>query len=263
MAVTEQTDSLRMLGSDPVDYLVSPRVLACMIAAPILTLMCFVMGAPCTHLLLGRSVPSCLTPEQGGTDWHLNSMDCLASPRVLACMIAAPISTCHCSLHHVGQLHSAAAMPIGLSAASVLLQPVSPRCLHLSTHWRGHRLHWQRAALLPVRLAARLLSCAVGRTKGWHPSFCTFLPLPAPLERILPLVPTAQLCPIFSDFSVITAALGPPLSACRHGQSRSMVPAAFDGVFRPISRLTSPLTGRFGPESGSHLCDQHVVDSSH
>ena len=47
MAVTEQTDSLRMLGSDPVDYLVSPRVIACMIALPILNLMCFTMGAPC------------------------------------------------------------------------------------------------------------------------------------------------------------------------------------------------------------------------
>ena len=45
MAVTEQTDSLRMLGSDPVDYLVSPRVIACMIALPILNLMCFTMGA--------------------------------------------------------------------------------------------------------------------------------------------------------------------------------------------------------------------------
>lgn len=46
MAVSEQTDSLRVLGSDPVDYLVTPRVLACMIAAPILNLMCFAMGAP-------------------------------------------------------------------------------------------------------------------------------------------------------------------------------------------------------------------------
>ena len=44
MAVSEQTDSLRVLGSDPVDYLVTPRVLACMIAAPILNLMCFAMG---------------------------------------------------------------------------------------------------------------------------------------------------------------------------------------------------------------------------
>ena len=44
MAVSEQTDSLRVLGSDPVDYLITPRTLACMIAGPILNLMCFVMG---------------------------------------------------------------------------------------------------------------------------------------------------------------------------------------------------------------------------
>lgn len=46
MAVSEQTDSLRMLGSDPIDYLVSPRVVACMIALPLLSVMCFLMGAP-------------------------------------------------------------------------------------------------------------------------------------------------------------------------------------------------------------------------
>ena len=44
MSVSEQTDSLRVLGSDPVDYLVIPRVLACAIAGPILNLMCFCMG---------------------------------------------------------------------------------------------------------------------------------------------------------------------------------------------------------------------------
>ncbi|KAL4856994.1 Protein Trigalactosyldiacylglycerol 1 [Chlorella vulgaris] len=42
--VSEQTDSLRVLGSDPVDYLITPRVMACMIAAPILNLACFCMG---------------------------------------------------------------------------------------------------------------------------------------------------------------------------------------------------------------------------
>ncbi|KAK9821457.1 hypothetical protein WJX81_003147 [Elliptochloris bilobata] len=51
MAVSEQTDSLRVLGSDPVDYLITPRVLACMIAAPILNLMCFAMGIACSCLL--------------------------------------------------------------------------------------------------------------------------------------------------------------------------------------------------------------------
>ena len=49
MAVSEQTDSLRVLGSDPVDYLITPRTLACMIAGPILNLMCFVMGEPFIH----------------------------------------------------------------------------------------------------------------------------------------------------------------------------------------------------------------------
>lgn len=44
MQVSEQTDSLRVLGSDPVDYLITPRVMACMIAAPILNLACFCMG---------------------------------------------------------------------------------------------------------------------------------------------------------------------------------------------------------------------------
>lgn len=50
MQVSEQTDSLRVLGSDPVDYLISPRVFACMVAAPILNVMCFCMGmaASCT-----------------------------------------------------------------------------------------------------------------------------------------------------------------------------------------------------------------------
>ncbi len=56
MAVSEQTDSLRVLGSDPVDYLVTPRVLACMIAAPILNLMCFAMGAPQSRARSGREL---------------------------------------------------------------------------------------------------------------------------------------------------------------------------------------------------------------
>lgn len=44
MQVSEQIDSLRVLGTDPVDYLITPRVLACMIAGPILNVLCFCMG---------------------------------------------------------------------------------------------------------------------------------------------------------------------------------------------------------------------------
>jgi hypothetical protein len=42
--VSEQVDSLRVLATDPVDYLVTPRVLASMLAGPILNVLCFCMG---------------------------------------------------------------------------------------------------------------------------------------------------------------------------------------------------------------------------
>ncbi|GAX76025.1 hypothetical protein CEUSTIGMA_g3468.t1 [Chlamydomonas eustigma] len=44
MQVSEQMDSLRVLDTDPVDYLVTPRVLASMLAGPILNVLCFCMG---------------------------------------------------------------------------------------------------------------------------------------------------------------------------------------------------------------------------
>ncbi|GAA0161508.1 ATP-binding cassette [Lithospermum erythrorhizon] len=51
MQVSEQTDSLRVLGADPVDYLVTPRVIASFIALPLLTLMCFTVGLASSALL--------------------------------------------------------------------------------------------------------------------------------------------------------------------------------------------------------------------
>lgn len=44
MQVTEQIDALYILKTDPVDYLVIPRVIACCVTLPILTLFCFVTG---------------------------------------------------------------------------------------------------------------------------------------------------------------------------------------------------------------------------
>ncbi|KAI4334816.1 hypothetical protein L6164_013525 [Bauhinia variegata] len=51
MQVSEQTDSLRVLGADPVDYLVTPRVIATCIALPLLTLLCFTLGMAASALL--------------------------------------------------------------------------------------------------------------------------------------------------------------------------------------------------------------------
>ncbi|MGF1514421.1 MAG: MlaE family lipid ABC transporter permease subunit [Elainellaceae cyanobacterium] len=44
MVVTEQIDALQMLKTDPIDYLVLPRVLACCIMVPILSLWSFITG---------------------------------------------------------------------------------------------------------------------------------------------------------------------------------------------------------------------------
>ncbi|MBV5260674.1 ABC transporter permease [Synechococcus moorigangaii CMS01] len=44
MKITEQIDALYMLRSNPVDYLVLPRVLACCIMVPILTVFALVVG---------------------------------------------------------------------------------------------------------------------------------------------------------------------------------------------------------------------------
>lgn len=44
MRVTEQIDALLMLKTDPIDYLVIPRVIACCLMLPILTLLSLVTG---------------------------------------------------------------------------------------------------------------------------------------------------------------------------------------------------------------------------
>ncbi|MBD3880917.1 MlaE family lipid ABC transporter permease subunit [Phormidium tenue FACHB-886] len=44
MQVTEQVDALYMLKTDPIDYLVIPRVLACSLMLPFLTVLSFVAG---------------------------------------------------------------------------------------------------------------------------------------------------------------------------------------------------------------------------
>ncbi len=45
MRVTEQIDALRCMGTDPIRYLVVPRVLACVLLTPVLTVYCDAMGA--------------------------------------------------------------------------------------------------------------------------------------------------------------------------------------------------------------------------
>ena len=86
MQVSEQTDSLRVLGTDPVDYLVSPRVVACMIAGPILNVLCFTMG---THSCPPR--PSSSSPPSfASRDLH----HCRPNFDVVCSFICAHLHAC-------------------------------------------------------------------------------------------------------------------------------------------------------------------------
>ncbi len=51
MQVSEQIDSLRMLKTDPVDYLITPRVIACSLTLPLLSMLCLLMGLAASVLL--------------------------------------------------------------------------------------------------------------------------------------------------------------------------------------------------------------------
>lgn len=44
MQVTEQIDALQLLKTDPIDYLVLPRVIACALMLPLLTILSFITG---------------------------------------------------------------------------------------------------------------------------------------------------------------------------------------------------------------------------
>ncbi len=44
MQVTDQIDALYMLKTDPIDYLVIPRLIACCMMIPLLTILSFVVG---------------------------------------------------------------------------------------------------------------------------------------------------------------------------------------------------------------------------
>lgn len=54
MRVTEQIDALQMLKTDPIDYLVIPRVVACCLMLPILTLLSLVTGLAGGMMIAGN-----------------------------------------------------------------------------------------------------------------------------------------------------------------------------------------------------------------
>jgi phospholipid/cholesterol/gamma-HCH transport system permease protein len=56
MAVTEQIDAIRMLGIDPIRYIVVPRLVACTIGAAMLTIIANIVCLYCAALVCEASL---------------------------------------------------------------------------------------------------------------------------------------------------------------------------------------------------------------
>jgi phospholipid/cholesterol/gamma-HCH transport system permease protein len=65
MNVTEQLDALRVMGTDPIAYLVAPRFLACVLLLPILTALACLAGMYAAAFLVVD-----LWGVDGGAYWH-------------------------------------------------------------------------------------------------------------------------------------------------------------------------------------------------
>ncbi|XP_073134764.1 protein TRIGALACTOSYLDIACYLGLYCEROL 1, chloroplastic [Henckelia pumila] len=117
MQVSEQTDSLRVLGANPVDYLVTPRVIATCIALPILTLMCFTVGMASSAVLAdavyGISINIILDSAQRA----LKSWD-IISAMIKSQVFAAIISIVSCAW---GVTTSGGAKGVGESTTSAVV----------------------------------------------------------------------------------------------------------------------------------------------
>ncbi len=80
MQVTEQIDALYMLKTDPIDYLVIPRVIACCVMTPILSVLSFVTG------MLGGMILADLIYNISNSVF-LESAQTLLTPRDLFCSV--------------------------------------------------------------------------------------------------------------------------------------------------------------------------------
>lgn len=83
MRVTEQIDAMLMLKTDPIDYLVIPRVLACCLMLPILTLMSLITG------MLGGFIVATNVYRLGDTVFINSARNFLGLWDILSAMIKA------------------------------------------------------------------------------------------------------------------------------------------------------------------------------
>lgn len=77
MKLTQQIDALKMLRTDPIDYLVMPRVIACAIMLPVLTMMALFIGVISGGLITTYAYDFSMTTFLAGVRSYLSVADVL------------------------------------------------------------------------------------------------------------------------------------------------------------------------------------------
>ncbi|CAI0432729.1 unnamed protein product, partial [Linum tenue] len=90
------SDTLRVLGANPIDYLVTPRVIASCITLPFLTLMCFTVGMASSALLADAVYGVSINIIMDSAHRALRSWD-LISAMIKSMCFGGIISTMNCA----------------------------------------------------------------------------------------------------------------------------------------------------------------------
>lgn len=101
MKVTDQLDALRLCNTDPVDYLVAPRVVASVLATPLLTLfggaVAVLTGATTGYWAFGINPTIFLDPQ------HIDAVDIVVGVTKSICFgFAIPLVSAHAGLYTQG-----------------------------------------------------------------------------------------------------------------------------------------------------------------
>ncbi|MEO0521132.1 MAG: ABC transporter permease [Cyanobacteria bacterium P01_A01_bin.116] len=96
MKLTQQIDALKMLRTDPIDYLVMPRVLACAIMLPVLTVLALFIGVLSGGLITTHVYELSMDTFLGGVRTYLSVADVLLV-MIKAALFGGVIAIASCS----------------------------------------------------------------------------------------------------------------------------------------------------------------------
>jgi len=117
MKLTQQIDALKMLRTDPIDYLVMPRVIACAIMLPVLTILALFCGVASGGVLITRVYELSMDTFLDGVRSYLTVAD-LFSVLSKASLFGCVIAVASCSRGLTAALHGRG---VGQSATSAVV----------------------------------------------------------------------------------------------------------------------------------------------